>query len=230
MIAIAIRDTTYLLDFLEYPFPPNDSREPPYSAIEDFIINQLRDYSGKQLEKFAGVAMPDKIAHRCPDLCSRLWSELDIVPLAMHERDRLEKSASKDMASKDMASWREKRVDELAESMARKCIRCVYTSNCLMRADGHRFFGPNNSPLLQVGIQGLVEVDSSFNISLAGVEDYQRTVGQTTWAAVNHYASDLKNRKVRIAFFSATPQGGGVALMRHALVRCSRALRTDVKW
>ncbi|KAL1964169.1 hypothetical protein VTN77DRAFT_7257 [Rasamsonia byssochlamydoides] len=210
VIAIAIRDSTYLLDFLEYPFLPDESRKPPYFAIEDFIINQLRDYSGKQLEKFAGVAMPDHIAQRCPNLCSRLWSELDIVPLTMHERDRIEASASK-----DETSWREKSVDELAESMARKCIR---------------FFGPNSNPLLQVGIRGLVEVDSTFHIRLTRLDDYQQTVGQTTWAAVNHYASDLKNRKVKIAFFSSTPQGGGVALMRHALVRFSNALGTDIRW
>lgn len=97
-------------------------------------------------------------------------------------------------------------------------------------ADCRRFFGPNNNPLLQVGIRGLVEVDSSFHIRIASLHDYEETVGSTTWAAVSHYASDLKNRKTKIAFFSATPQGGGVALMRHALVRFSDVLGIDVRW
>jgi len=44
------------------------------------------------------------------------------------------------------------------------------------------------------------------------------------------YAADLKERKVKIAFFSSTPQGGGVALMRHALVRFSKVLGLDLKW
>jgi hypothetical protein len=35
---------------------------------------------------------------------------------------------------------------------------------------------------------------------------------------------------VKIAFFSSTPHGGGVALMRHALVRFSHSLGTDIKW
>lgn len=65
---------------------------------------------------------------------------------------------------------------------------------------------------------------------LTNLEDYQKTVGPATWSAVHHYASDLKKRKVKIAFFSATPQGGGVALMRHALVRFSHSLNTDIKW
>jgi alpha,alpha-trehalose phosphorylase (configuration-retaining) len=44
------------------------------------------------------------------------------------------------------------------------------------------------------------------------------------------YANELKQRKVKIAFFSSTPQGGGVALMRHALVRFFRLLGVDGKW
>jgi hypothetical protein len=121
VIAIAIRDTTYLLDFLEYHFPPNEPQTPSHAAIEDFIVSQLRDYSGKQLEKFVGVAMPEHLAQRCPNLCSRLWSELDIIPLALHEKDRMEATPSR-----DETSWQSKTVDELAESMARKCIRCVW--------------------------------------------------------------------------------------------------------
>jgi hypothetical protein len=77
---------------------------------------------------------------------------------------------------------------------------------------------------------GLVEVDTDFHVRLANIEDFKKTVSPPTWAAVQHYATDLKKRKVRVAFFSATPQGGGVALMRHALVRLSHSLETDIKW
>jgi alpha,alpha-trehalose phosphorylase (configuration-retaining) len=44
------------------------------------------------------------------------------------------------------------------------------------------------------------------------------------------YAELLKARKIKIAFFNSTPQGGGVALMRHALVRFLRLLEVDVEW
>lgn len=77
---------------------------------------------------------------------------------------------------------------------------------------------------------GVVEVDTDFHVRLTNLEDFQKTVSSTTWSAVQHYASDLKRRKVKVAFFSATPQGGGVALMRHALVRFSHSLNTDIKW
>lgn len=77
---------------------------------------------------------------------------------------------------------------------------------------------------------GVVEVDTNFHVRITNLEDYQKTVSQATWSAVHHYASDLKKRKVKIAFFSATPQGGGVALMRHAHIRFSHSLNTDMKW
>ena len=99
-----------------------------------------------------------------------------------------------------------------------------------LRRISFSFFGPNKSPLLQVGFRGNVEVDAGSHALLTTVDDYKSTVGPATWAAVQRYASDLESRNVTIAFFSSTPQGGGVALMRHALVRFSDALGTHMKW
>lgn len=67
-------------------------------------------------------------------------------------------------------------------------------------------------------------------MQLATAHEFEKTVRPRTWAAIQHYATDLKRRKVKVAFFSATPQGGGVALMRHALVRLAHALDIDFKW
>lgn len=75
-----------------------------------------------------------------------------------------------------------------------------------------------------------MEVDAGFHAVLNTLSDYEKTVGTRTWQAAMKYADDLKQRNVKIAFFSATPQGGGVALMRHALVRFSEAMGTDMKW
>lgn len=94
----------------------------------------------------------------------------------------------------------------------------------------YRLFGPENTPLLQVGYLGLVEVDTAYHVQIADLSDFQKTVSDRTWSAAQNYATDLKERNVKIAFFSATPQGGGVALMRHALLRFSHCLGTDIKW
>lgn len=53
---------------------------------------------------------------------------------------------------------------------------------------------------------------------------------ETTWAATLKYAEALKKNKVQIAFFNSTPQGGGVALMRHALIRFLRIIGVDASW
>lgn len=94
----------------------------------------------------------------------------------------------------------------------------------------YRLFGPENTPLLQVGFLGLVEVDTAYHVRLADLSDFQKTVSDRTWTAMQRYATELKERNVKVAFFSSTPQGGGVALMRHALLRFSHYLGTDMKW
>jgi hypothetical protein len=75
-----------------------------------------------------------------------------------------------------------------------------------------------------------VEVDAKFHVRLTSLSDYENTVGRRTWSAIQKFANDLKKRRVKVAFFSATPQGGGVALMRHALIRFLNALGTNFKW
>ncbi|CRG86342.1 trehalose synthase (Ccg-9), putative [Talaromyces islandicus] len=210
-VAVAVRDSTYLLDFFENHFEESDSNHISSLEIADFVVTQLRDYSHEHCERFMGIAMPEDVFIRIPTLCSRLWHELDIVPIVFRGGAAISTFWSKNNGEKLVS----KGTDELAESMARRCVR---------------FFGPGNTPIMEVGLQGLVEVDSSLRIRIATEDDYKSTVGPTTWAAVQHYASDLKDRQVKIAFFSATPQGGGVALMRHALVRYAVNIGVDLKW
>ncbi|GAB1211645.1 hypothetical protein ATERTT37_000769 [Aspergillus terreus] len=213
-IAVAIRDTTYLLDFFQRKLTPNAHRT-ICMEIGDYVIGSLRNYSDCQMEKFIGLAMPKKVADECPTLCSRLWAELDVIPLVLDEGNRKSSDDKFIFGLPESKSWWHKSLDEQAESMGRKCVR---------------LFGPENLPILQVGFGGLVEVDTAFHVRLANIDDFEMTVSQKTWDAVEHYAKDLKNRDVKIAFFSATPQGGGVALMRHALVRFSHALGTKMGW
>lgn len=84
--------------------------------------------------------------------------------------------------------------------------------------------------MLQVGYRGLVEVDAGFRSHMCSIQDYQATCGDATWASMMKFATDLKNKGTKIAFFSATPQGGGVALMRHALVRFARTIGVELTW
>lgn len=93
-----------------------------------------------------------------------------------------------------------------------------------------RHFGPSLVPILQVGFKGIVQTDAGFRAQLVTAQDHKDTCGTTTWQAVMSYVKELRQNKTKIAFFSSTPQGGGVALMRHALVRFARAVGVDLVW
>ncbi|KIV95962.1 hypothetical protein, variant [Exophiala mesophila] len=67
-------------------------------------------------------------------------------------------------------------------------------------------------------------------IQLTTVDDYRRSVREPTWRAVQKYIKEVVDRKLRIVYFSATPQGGGVALMRHALLRFLKVQNVDIEW
>ncbi|SCO80706.1 related to trehalose synthase (Ccg-9) [Fusarium oxysporum] len=182
-LAVAVHDSLYMLDYAQHN------------------ISSAREYQYDHAEKFIGLAMSTNLAEWCPDLCARLWLELDIIPIVLR---KVEEKASWGSYDEQLPF---KSLDEQAE-----------------------FFGPSQAPALEIGSRGVVEVDAAFHVKLTRPLDYQTTVGPTTWSAVNKFANDLKKRRVKIASFSATPQGGGVALMRHALVRLAKVLGVDLEW
>lgn len=81
-----------------------------------------------------------------------------------------------------------------------------------------------------IGYRNEVEVDCAGNALLTNKEHYRTTVSKNTWEATLKYASSLAENRIRIAFFNSTPQGGGVALMRHALLRFLSRLDVDARW
>jgi hypothetical protein len=83
---------------------------------------------------------------------------------------------------------------------------------------------------LNIGFHNEVDVDVAGKALMCTLEQYKHSVGERTWEATMGYARNLKRDKIRIAFFNSTPQGGGVALMRHALVRFARLLGVKVQW
>lgn len=63
---------------------------------------------------------------------------------------------------------------------------------------------------------------------LVAAEDYQKISSEAEWRELKQIADKLDGRK--ISFISATPQGGGVALMRHAMIRLCRLINLNVHW
>jgi hypothetical protein len=113
-VAVAIHDSTYLLDFSVKTIDLNGETE---DCVAAHVIQELESYEHQNLCKFIGAGLPYELMKKCPKLCSRLWLELDIVPIAI--RPELE---AHDTGVKNKDYWDLKCVDEQADSMARKCI------------------------------------------------------------------------------------------------------------
>jgi len=66
-----------------------------------------------------------------------------------------------------------------------------------------------------VSARNQVLVDAGGKIHLIDdLDEYRKTVSTGTWNSVTKMAEELREKKVKIGFFSSTPQGGGVALVR----------------
>lgn len=257
-IALSVHDSVYSTDFASasIPYSPNDPEKTAVD-IEKHVIQTLRNFSSEHLCKFLGAGVTLTLLKESPNLCTRLWLDLDIVPIVFNIKPYLTESLTKpnikhrisSVASSHVTSGQDtptdsqgqlhshgqllgvtvtdptqvqsklpivRTLDEQADSAARKCLM---------------FFGPNNNPRLTIGPRNQVAVDAGGKIHLLDdLEEYRKTVGPRTWGAVTKLADELREKKVKIGFFSSTPQGGGVALMRHALIRFLSALDVDVAW
>ena len=174
------------------------------SLLADHFISSILEYQQTHFYKFAGAGITEQLVNMSPELPSRLWSELDIVPMVFWHGLKI---------LGDPPDTRT--IDEDADSMVRKCLM---------------LFGPTRQPRIQVGYKSQVEVDCGGHARITRLEQYPATVGHRTWEATMKYAKSLKRDRVKIAFFNSTPQGGGVALMRHALIRFLRLVGVDARW
>jgi len=239
-IGLSIHDGTYSIDFsIEHLTLKEDiTKEEIAVIIEEYVMGQLTKFSNEHLVKFVGAGLTMGVEYHCPNICGKLWSEMDIVPFVFPVRTTLngfEKPAPSSLHPLQAAMLKKEEpvqnggytppkvgiesirsVDEQADSAVRKALM---------------YFGPNHNPRLSIGFRNQVEVDSAFKVHLiSDLKRYEDTVQATTWRCVMKYADILKEKKVKIAFFNSTPQGGGVALMRHAMMRFYRLLGVDVRW
>lgn len=113
VVAIAIHDSVYLHDYSIHHVTIGDTGDP----IADFVIGSLTEYEQKHLCKFVGGGLPSDLEKISPKLCSRLWTELDLVPISMRP-DKEEDDSNME----DFTFWHARGVDEQADSMARKSV------------------------------------------------------------------------------------------------------------
>jgi len=80
-------------------------------------------------------------------------------------------------------------------------------------------------------------VDVSFDperrvrtVRLADLHDLKRSIGREEFLELRDLAEKFKQQEGKLYFFSSTPRGGGVAIMRHAIIRLFRLLGVDANW
>jgi hypothetical protein len=256
-LAISIHDSVYNTDFSStiVPYDPSQS-DKQSEVIESHVISTIRKFSSEHLCKFLGAGVTLSLLREAPNLCTRLWLELDIVPIVFNIKPYHTDSATRtnikhrigSAASSFAPSGAEtptvyvdhsvlgqgptpglltaggvqqklpipRTIDEQADSAARKALM---------------YYGPGNNPRLEIGPRNQVAVDAGGKIHLVDDLDvFRNSVGEGTWNAVVQLADELREKKFKIGFFSSTPQGGGVALMRHALIRFLSLLDVDCAW
>jgi len=81
--------------------------------------------------------------------------------------------------------------------------------------------------LPKVFFEGKRSVEPTFLVTL---DDYKKTVDKKEFDLLLKIAERCKEKNLKIAFFNSTAAGGGVALMRHALIRLYQLLGVDVTW
>ncbi|KAF9452267.1 glycosyltransferase family 4 protein [Macrolepiota fuliginosa MF-IS2] len=252
-IAVSVHDSVYSTDFasMAVAYNPN-TPEKNAKTIEQTVLQILRKFSIEHLCKFLGAGITLTLLRETPNICTRLWLDMDIVPFVFnikpYQTDSVTRPNIKHRISSTTGSYVpsgtetptmyvdsahlstisglqtgvtgrlpiQRTLDEQADSAARKCLMN---------------FGPGNNPRLSIGPRNQVTVDDAGRIHLIDdIDEYKKTVGPRTWNAVIKLADELREKKVKIGFFSSTPQGGGVALMRHALIRFLTVLDVDVAW
>lgn len=109
-------------------------------------------------------------------------------------------------------------LDEKACSAARK------TNNYIS------FIGQPGICRIRVGYRHEVEVDANSRISFCSLEDYKPFISDETWEELLCTSKLVKSKSKKIVFINSTPQGGGVAIMRHSVIRLFRLLGIEAHW
>ena len=121
---------------------------------------------------------------------SLLWQTLDILPVTI------------DISNNNMT------IEELA---------CETFQHALsVMAPASRLPSITN---INVNTHNKVQVDSNYRIHLTSVQDYTRFIPADDIIDLQHSITWAKEHQLKLAFINSTPRGGGVAMMRHALLR-----------
>ncbi len=81
--------------------------------------------------------------------------------------------------------------------------------------------------IARIALNDLRAVQPSYLVQL---KEYKKVTPKEDFLSLQKLVERSKQLGTKIVFFSSTPNGGGVALMRHALIRLYRLLGVDASW
>jgi hypothetical protein len=85
-----------------------------HAELAKHLVSEIQKYREKHLCKFLGAGLTAKLVELAPELPSKLWLELDIVPFVFRKHSPSHFAMKNRPASMS--------VDEEADSMARTCL------------------------------------------------------------------------------------------------------------
>lgn len=135
-VAFVIHDGTYTIDFATTSIGGESSNSSETSAatseansgtatpatteeranfFAEDIISKIKHYRDEHYYKFVGAGLTTKAVQTCPQLPSRLWLELDIVPLVLEPSSGKHNTGTPDAPNYML-------VDEEADAVVRKAL------------------------------------------------------------------------------------------------------------
>lgn len=104
---------------------------------------------------------------------------------------------------------------------------------CSAARKSQQWISPTGLPGLckiEMGFRHEVEVDANGRIKFCSLDDYRNFFSEEIWAELLATSELIRRKDKRIVFFNSTPQGGGVAIIRHSTVRMFKMLNIDAHW
>lgn len=138
--------------------------------------------------------------------------QLQIVAACLPEDDQLKELISRLWLQEDIVPYTIRRQDTAHLPAVEEQVKDV-----LCNFDDNDIVYPKFNAAHEVQVAKLVTR-----------EDYQKVSSQADFALLTELAQAFKGKK--LVFINATPRGGGVALMRHALIRLLRLFEVDAHW
>ncbi len=137
---------------------------------------------------------------------------LEFIAASLREEDQLRDITSRLWLEEDIVPYTLRRGDAAHQQTIEEQVRGIASN-----------FDENNIVYPCLTAANEIQV-----AELVTREDYQRITSPEDFALLQKLAQAIKGKK--LVFINATPQGGGVALMRHALIRLLRLFEVDAHW